>query len=55
MFNTVGKVVPIERFLLVSPHYAFFVGLSIMSLVYCINYLGDFLHKKWDIKNNDKK
>jgi peptide/nickel transport system permease protein len=43
------------RFLLVSPHYALFVGLSIMSLVYCINYLGDFLHKKWDIKSSENK
>ena len=38
------------RFLLVSPHYALFVGLSIMSLVYCINFFGDYLNKKWDIK-----
>ena len=41
------------RFLLVSPHYAIFVGLSIMSLVYCINSLGDYFHRKWDIKNNE--
>jgi peptide/nickel transport system permease protein len=40
------------RFLLVSPHYAICVGLSIMSLVYCINSLGDYFHKKWDIKNS---
>ena len=38
------------RFLLVSPHYALFVGLSIMSLVYCINFFGDYLNQKWDIK-----
>lgn len=39
------------RFLLISPHYAIFVGLSIMSLVYCVNFFGDYLHRKWDIKN----
>jgi peptide/nickel transport system permease protein len=44
------------RFLLVSPHYAIFVGISIMSLVYCINAIGDFLHKYWDIQlNHDKR
>jgi len=42
------------RFLLVSPHYAIFVGLSIMSLVYCINFLGDYFNQKWDIKNNEE-
>ena len=41
------------RFLLVSPHYAIFVGISIMSLVYCINFLGDYFNQKWDIKNNE--
>jgi peptide/nickel transport system permease protein len=41
------------RFLLVSPHYALFVGLSIMSLVYCINFFGDYLNQKWNIKNNE--
>mgnify|MGYP006915945239 FL=1 len=41
------------RFLLVSPHYALFVGLSIMSLVYCINFFGDYFNHKWDIKNNE--
>ena len=41
------------RFLLVSPHYALFVGLSIMSLVYCINFFGDYINQKWDIKNNE--
>jgi len=38
------------RFLLVSPHYAIFVGASIMSLVYCINATGDFLHKYWNVE-----
>ena len=42
------------RFLLVSPHYAIFVGLSIMSLVYCINFLGDYFNHKWDIKDNEE-
>jgi len=41
------------RFLLVSPHYALFVGLSIMSLVYCVNFFGDYLNQKWNIKNNE--
>ena len=41
------------RFLLVSPHYALFVGLSIMSLVYCINFFGDYLNQKWNIENNE--
>ena len=41
------------RFLLVSPHYALFVGLSIMSLVCCINFFGDYFNHKWDIKNNE--
>ena len=41
------------RFLLVSPHYAVFVGLSIMSLVYCINFFGDYFNQKLDIKNNE--
>ena len=40
------------RFLLVSPHYALFVGLSIMSLVYCINFFGDYLNHKWDVTKN---
>ena len=37
-------------FLLVSPHYSMLVGISIMSLVFCINFIGDYLHKYWDIK-----
>ena len=41
------------RFLLVSPHYAIFVGLSIMSLVYCINFFGDYFNKEWNMKNNE--
>ena len=40
------------RFLLVSPHYALFVGLSIMSLVYCINFFGDYLNHKWEVTKN---
>jgi peptide/nickel transport system permease protein len=39
-------------YLLVSPHYSILVGVSIMSLVYCINFIGDYLHKYWDIKES---
>jgi len=39
-------------YLLVSPHYSILVGISIMSLVYCINFIGDYLHKYWDIKES---
>jgi len=39
-------------YLLVSPHYSILVGASIMSLVYCINFIGDYLHKYWDIKES---
>jgi peptide/nickel transport system permease protein len=39
-------------YLLVSPHYSVLVGISIMSLVYCINFIGDYLHKYWDIKES---
>jgi peptide/nickel transport system permease protein len=39
-------------YLLVSPHYSVLVGISIMSLVYCINFIGDCLHKYWDIKES---
>lgn len=41
------------RYLLASPHYAIFVGASIMSMVFAINFTGDFLHKFWDIKKNE--
>ena len=40
------------RYLLVSPHYAIFVGISIMSIVYCINAAGDYLHGYWNIKRD---
>ena len=40
------------NYLLVSPHYSILVGASIMSLVYCINFIGDYLHKYWDIKES---
>ena len=40
------------RYLLVSPHYAIFVGVSIMSVVYCINAMGDYLHNHWDVRLN---
>jgi len=40
------------RYLLVSPHYAIFVGMSIMSIVYCINHAGDYLHKYFNIKES---
>lgn len=40
------------RYLLVSPHYAILVGMSIMSVVYCINYVGDYFYKIWGISNN---
>jgi peptide/nickel transport system permease protein len=40
------------RYLLVSPHYAIFVGISIMSIVYCINAAGDYLHGYWNIKSD---
>ncbi|MBT3826258.1 MAG: ABC transporter permease [Nitrosomonadales bacterium] len=39
------------RYLLASPHYAIIVGASIMSMVFAINFIGDFLHKFWGIKN----
>ena len=37
-------------YLLVAPHYSSLVGLSIMSLVYCVNLTGDYLDQYWDIK-----
>ena len=37
------------RYLLVAPHYAIFVGLSIMSVVFWINSLGDYVHNRWNI------
>jgi peptide/nickel transport system permease protein len=37
------------RYLLVAPHYAIFVGLSIMSVVFWINSIGDYLHNRWNI------
>jgi len=37
-------------YLFVSPHYAILVGASIMSLVYCINFIGDYLHQYWNIQ-----
>ena len=40
------------RYLLASPHYAIIVGASIMSMVFAINFFGDFLHKFWGIKND---
>ena len=40
------------RYLLASPHYAIIVGTSIMSMVFAINFLGDFLHKFWGIKDD---
>jgi len=40
------------RYLLASPHYAIIVGASIMSMVFAINFLGDFLHKFWGIKDD---
>ena len=40
------------RYLLASPHYAIFVGASIMSMVFAINFFGDFLHKFWGIKDD---
>jgi len=40
------------RYLLASPHYAIIVGASIMSMVFAINFFGDFLHKFWGIKDN---
>ena len=40
------------RYLLVSPHYAIFVGMSIMSIVYCINHTGDYLHNYFNIKES---
>jgi len=40
------------RYLLVSPHYAIIVGASIMSMVFAINFFGDFLHKFWGIKDD---
>ena len=43
------------RYLLVSPHYAFFVGVSIMSIVYCINSAGDYMHRYWNIKIDQKE
>ena len=39
-------------YLLVSPHYSILVGASIMSLVYSINFIGDYLHKYLDIKES---
>ena len=41
------------RYLLAAPHYAIFVGASIMSMVFAINFVGDFFHKFWGIKNNE--
>ena len=40
------------RYLLASPHYAIIVGASIMSMVFAINFFGDFLHKFWGIKDD---
>ncbi|XOJ84210.1 ABC transporter permease [Methylophilaceae bacterium Uisw_099_01] len=40
------------RYLLASPHYAIIVGVSIMSMVFAINFFGDFLHKFWGIKDD---
>lgn len=38
------------RYLLVAPHYVLVVGLSLMSLVFAINILGDRLRDYWDIR-----
>ena len=43
------------RYLLVWPHYAISVGISIMSIVYCINHTGDHLHKYFNIKESYAK
>lgn len=38
------------RYLLVAPHYVLAVGLSLMSLVFAVNQLGDQLRDRLDIK-----
>lgn len=38
------------RYLLVAPHYVLAVGLSLMSMVFAVNHLGDRLRDRLDVK-----
>lgn len=42
------------RYMLVAPHYVLIVGLCLMSLILAINFGGDYLRDRWDVRKENE-